>query len=218
MNRVTNGEDIALDGDADATVDYTAQATEQAELLALPTAAEDELADIPADMRETVAAEIAAFRERSNLRDMERLRMEEEVEKAEREKSRGGRYNRLASPPPVSAPKGPAGGTNGVPVGPRDKSGASKSNGLRGVQIPKDYANGVAFVNGNAEDDADDSADDDELEQRRQRKREEELERIYLEQERRWLAKEKKPCSRGGASTKGRRPRDRKQGSQEDCT
>ncbi|KAF2150945.1 hypothetical protein K461DRAFT_243056 [Myriangium duriaei CBS 260.36] len=190
MNRVTNGEDNILDGEGDVTVDYSAQATEQAELLALPTAAEDELADIPAEMRETVAAEIAAFRERSNQRDLERLRMEEEVEKAEREKSRGTRVSRLASPP-VSAPKGPA-GTNGIPVGPRDRSGAhNQRQTLRGVQIPKDYANGVAFVNGNTEEDGDDSADDEELEQRRQRKRDEELEKIYLEQEKRWLAKEK---------------------------
>lgn len=190
VNRVANGEDTQHDGEADVVVDYAAQANEAAEVMALPTAAEDELADIPADMRETVAAEIAAFRERSNQRDLERLKMEEEVEKAEREKSRGSRFNRLASPP-VSAPKGPAGGVNGIPAGPRDRLGNGASSGpkgMRGLQIPKDYVDGVTFVNGNDEDE---SADDEELESKRQAKRDEELEKIYLEQEKKWLVRER---------------------------
>ena len=90
------------------------------EIITIPLTADDELSDIPAEMRETVAAEISAFRERSIRRDMERLKREEEMEAAER---RNGRINRLASPP-VSAPTGPAGGANGIPLGPRDRGRA----------------------------------------------------------------------------------------------
>ncbi|PSK60151.1 hypothetical protein B9Z65_1049 [Elsinoe australis] len=170
-----------------------------AELIAVPQSADDELSDIPVDQRESVAAEIAAFRERSNKRDLERLRMEEEVERQERERSRGGgglfgtagvppRINRLASPP-RSAPTGPS-STNGIPLGPKDRSGVptgpKKQNGYR---IPKDDINGIR-AEAPADDD-DDSASDTELERRAQSKRDEALEKVYLEQERKWLAKEK---------------------------
>ncbi|KAK2066645.1 hypothetical protein P8C59_000441 [Phyllachora maydis] len=62
---------------------------ENVEVINIPLAQEDELADIPAEMREVVAAEIAAFRERSNQRDLERLRREEEFEEMERRQTRG---------------------------------------------------------------------------------------------------------------------------------
>ncbi|KAG9578664.1 hypothetical protein KCU97_g12790, partial [Aureobasidium melanogenum] len=142
-------------------------------------------------MRETVAAEIAAFRDRSIQRDLERLRKEEELEAAERNRS-APRPSRLASPPP-SAPSGP-GGVNGVPVGPRDRTVAgapSGPKGYRGAQMPKDYVDGVNFVNGQHEDD-DDSASDSELERRREEKKNAELEKVYLDQERRWLNVERR--------------------------
>ena len=181
----TNGT-APIDGDGDAAM-ADGQA-DSAELITIPVNAEDELSDIPADMRETVAAEIAAFRDRSTRRDLERLRREEEMEAAERQRSRP---SRLASPP-ASAPTGP-GGANGIPVGPRDRTvqGAPAGpKGYRGAQIPRDYADGVDFVNGKEEDE-DDSASDSEIERRRTEKRDTELEKIYLEQEKRWLAREK---------------------------
>ncbi|KAI4738316.1 hypothetical protein E4T50_11232 [Aureobasidium sp. EXF-12298] len=162
-----------------------------AEVITIPVAAEDELSDIPAEMRETVAAEIAAFRDRSIQRDLERLRKEEELEAAERNRS-APRPSRLASPP-LSAPSGP-GGVNGVPVGPRDRTvtGApSGPKGYRGAQMPKDYVDGVNFVNGKHEDD-DDSASDSEIERRREDKKSAELEKVYLDQERRWLNVERR--------------------------
>ena len=190
---------IDQDGDAVTVVDGEArQNGENAEVVTIPLSAEDELSDIPAEMRETVASEIAAFRDRSNRRDLERLRKEEELEAAER---RGGRMNRLASPPP-SAPSGPAGGANGIPVGPRDRGvqGApSGPKGYQGVQIPKDYQAGVSFVNGGGSsasswmtrEEEEDPASDEELERRRKERKDADLEKIYLDHERRWLNRER---------------------------
>jgi RNA-binding protein 25 len=157
---------------------------------------EDELADIPADMREIVAAEIAAFRDRSNQRDRERLRREEELEAEERRRS--GR--RVASPPPSSAPTGP-GGANGVPLGPRAERGVQGApSGPKGSHFPRDYQNGVNFVNGGAvnngayisREDEDDSASDSEIERRRKKKRDEELDNEYQQELKRWLNHERR--------------------------
>ncbi|XHG03286.1 hypothetical protein AWENTII_006601 [Aspergillus wentii] len=70
-----------------------------------------------------------------------------------------------------------------------------------GVQIPKDYQKGVSFVNGGAvngattvyfdREDEESEASDDELERRRQEKRDAELEKQSLDQERRWLNRER---------------------------
>lgn len=165
-----------------------------AEVVTIPITIEDELSDIPAEMRETVAKEISAFRERSNRRDIERLKREEEIESMERARNAGGaRPSRLASPP-LSAPSGPAAGANGVPLGPRDRSNAPSAppSGPKGfgVQIPKDYQNGVSFVNVDREEEESD-ASDEELERRRQEKENTELEKQFLDQERRWLNRER---------------------------
>jgi RNA-binding protein 25 len=160
------------------------------------TNADDELADIPADMREIVAAEIAAFRDRSNQRDRERLRREEELEEAERRRS--GRRS-----PPPSAPTGP-GGANGVPVGPKAERGVQGApSGPRGSQFPKDYQGGVSFTNGGSlangtyfsREDDDDSASDSEIERRRRKKRDEEQENEYQRQLSKWLKHESRSVS-----------------------
>ena len=74
---------------------------------------------------------------------------------------------------------------------------------LQGSQIPRDYQKGVAFVNGSGingaasgdvwinREEEDDSASDEELERRRNAKRELEQEKQYLDQERRWLNRER---------------------------
>ena len=175
-----------------------------AEIVTIPLTVEDELADIPAEMRETVAQEIAAFRDRSNRRDMERLKREEEVEHAEKVRNGYSRGPRMASPPP-SAPSAPASGAIGIPLGPRMPTvqGAPLGpKGFQGQQMPRDYQKGVAFVNGsgvngagpagwlNREDEESD-ASDEELEQRRVQKKEAELEKQYLDHERRWINREK---------------------------
>lgn len=189
-------EASTVDRDGDVNMQEKDGKETPAEVVTIPIAADDELSDIPAEMRETVAKEIAAFRERSNRRDLERLRREEELESMERARNAGNRANRLASPPP-SAPSGPAGGANGVPLGPRDRSIANAPSGPRGfgVQIPKDYQKGVSFVNGHGMpidgEDEDTDASDEELERRRQEKKNAELDKQFLDQERRWLNRER---------------------------
>lgn len=188
----TQKEEVsAIDREGDTAMKDTEGQNDgtSAEVVTIPITVEDELSDIPTEMRETVAKEIAAFRERSNRRDIERLKREEEIESMERARNAGPRTSRLASPPPT-APSGPAAGANGVPVGPRDRSGVPSGPKGFGVQIPKDYQNGVSFVNYDREEEESD-ASDEELEHRRQGKEDAELEKQYLDQERRWLNRER---------------------------
>lgn len=192
----TQKEEIsALDREGDVEM-QDAETTKNGEVVTIPITVEDELADIPPETRENVAKEIAAFRERSNRRDIERLKREEEIESMERARSSGSRINRLASPPAS------AGGANVVPLGPRDRGVPNAPSGPKGfgVQIPKDYQKGVSFVNGGAmngaqvyvdREDEESDASDEELERRRQAKREAEQEKQFLDQERRWLNRER---------------------------
>lgn len=197
----TQKEDIStLDREGDVEM-KDGETTKDGEVVTIPITIEDELADIPPEMRENVAKEIAAFRERSNRRDIERLRREEEIESMERARNAGSRISRLGSPP-ASAPSGPAGGANGIPLGPRDRGMPNAPAGPKGfgVQIPKDYQKGVSFVNGGSmngapvyidREDEESDASDEELERRRQAKRNAEQEKQFLDQERRWLNRER---------------------------
>ncbi|KAL5365146.1 Rbm25 protein [Aspergillus floccosus] len=192
-------ETSAIDREGDTAMNDADGNDGNAEVVTIPITVEDELSDIPPEMRETVAKEIAAFRERSNRRDIERLKREEEIESMERARNAGPRQSRLASPPP-SAPSGPAAGANGIPLGPRDRGAPSGPKGF-GVQIPKDYQKGVSFVNGGSingapavyidREDEESDASDEELERRRREKQEAELEKQFLDQERRWLNRER---------------------------
>lgn len=194
----------AVDRDGDTTMEDAEGENKDgtdgnnAEVVTIPITAEDELSDIPAGMRETVAKEIAAFRDRSNRRDLERLRKEEEIEQERARASAAPRASRLSSPP-AAAPSGPAGGANGIPLGPRDKGVPNAPSGPKGMgqQIPKDYQKGVSFVNGSGapavidQEEHDTEASDDELERRRHEKKSSELEKLYLDHERRWLNRER---------------------------
>ncbi|KAK2759363.1 hypothetical protein FQN54_002841 [Arachnomyces sp. PD_36] len=200
----TQKEDTsAIDRDGDITMGEEKKNDDTpAEVVTIPITVDDELSDIPAEMRETVAKEIAAFRDRSNRRDLERLKREEEIESLERARNSGSRPSRLASPPP-SAPSGPVGGANNIPLGPRDRGVPNAPSGPKGFgqQIPRDYQKGVSFVNGTGingaangwidREDEDSDASDEELEKRREKKREAELEKQFLDQERRWLNRER---------------------------
>ncbi|KAI5783870.1 hypothetical protein DFH27DRAFT_577606 [Peziza echinospora] len=185
----------------------------QPEIVTIPLSADDELSDIPADMREMVAKEIAAFRERSTRRDMERLKREEEVERMERERNSGQRVSRLASPP-ISAPTGPSGGSNSIPIGPSRlreppssaPTAPSRMSQQSGSQIPRDYQKGVAFVNGGglggnntntywSKEEEESTLSDDALEQRRKEKKAREQESTFLDHERRWLNRERSRTS-----------------------
>jgi hypothetical protein len=181
-------------------------ATPQPEIVTIPLSADDELSDIPADMRDMVAKEIAAFRERSNRRDLERLKREEEIERMERDRSHGPRINRLVSSPPPSAPTGPSGGANAIPIGPsrlRDNSGTVgappriPTGPSSSSQMPRDYQKNVAFVNGSTNglsynrEEEDDDASDEELERRRKAKKLADQEKTFSDHERRWLNRER---------------------------
>jgi hypothetical protein len=174
--RVPGGRDT----DGDTTMGANGLG-DNVEVINIPLAADDELADIPAEMRATVAAEIAAFRDRSNRRDLERLRKEEEFEEMERQRNGAPRKSRLDSPPPSNS--------NMVPLGPRGVPNAPSG--------PRGQGRGVEFVNGGVtnghqfreEDDTD--ADDEELHERELAKQRAEDEKLYLEAERKWVNRER---------------------------
>jgi hypothetical protein len=176
--RVPGGRDA--DGDT-AMGNGTNGVGENVEVINIPLAPEDELADIPAEMRATVAAEIAAFRDRSNRRDLERLRKEEEFEETERQRNGAPRKSRLESPPPSSS--------NNVPLGPRGVPNAPSG--------PRGQNRGVEFVNGGTtngqqfRDDDDKDADDEELYERELAKQRAEDDKVYIEAERKWVNRER---------------------------
>ncbi|KAL8963371.1 MAG: hypothetical protein Q9183_005018 [Haloplaca sp. 2 TL-2023] len=203
-SRPVQSQDMSnLDRDGDLSM-QDGEVKPDGEIVTIPLTVDDELSDIPAEMRETVAKEIAAFRDRSTRRDMERLRREEEMEAMERQRNTAQpRSSRLASPP-SAAPTGPAGGANGIPVGPRDRGVPNAPAGPKGyqsAQMPRDYDKGVTFVNGTGINgaaggiidraDEDSDASDEELERRRKEKKDAELEKQYQDQRRRWLNRER---------------------------
>lgn len=215
----TNGE-VNGDAEGDVVMGENGEANgDGAEVINVAIPLEDELSDIPENMRKMVAEEIKAFRDRSTKRDLERLKAEEEVEQEERRRSGAApRVNRLASP----LPSGSA--SNGVPLGPRGQQGVqgapSGPKGFRGVQLPNDYVNGVAFVPGGGhngqgtyvslnQEDEDAEESDEELEHRREEKKNEELDKQYNEQMRRWHNRER---TRGAAQE---REREREEGERE---
>ncbi|KAM0211043.1 hypothetical protein ACHAQD_010373 [Fusarium lateritium] len=167
----------------DVTMGNT-ESGENVEVVNIPLAQDDELADIPAEMREVVAQEIAAFRERSTQRDLERLRKEEEMEEMERRRNGPSRPSRLDSPP----------ATNNIPLGPRG-SIANAPSGPKG----QNGQNRVAFVNGGIsntdlsihQEDDDTDASDGELYRRYKSKKDEDDDKAYLEAERKWSNRER---------------------------
>lgn len=172
---------------SDADGDVAMQAQDgSVEVVNITLAQDDELSDIPAEMREIVAGEIAAFRERSTQRDLERLRKEEEMEEMERRRN-GARPSRLDSPPAGA-------GANNVPLGPRGMANAP--TGPKGQNGP---SRSQAFVNGgvsNADysinrEDEDTDADDEEVYRRHKDKKKADEEKAYTEAERKWVNRER---------------------------
>ncbi|KAK5167164.1 uncharacterized protein LTR77_007894 [Saxophila tyrrhenica] len=196
---LANGEPVNA-GMADAANGNGVKDDDQ-KVVNIAVALEDELSDIPPEMRATVASEIRAFRDRSTQRDLERLKREEELEQAERQRSERERGGGRASPTRTFAPSGPASASNGIPVGPRGAAAVpnapSGPRGYRGAQMPSDYVNGVNFVGANGvngvsirQEDEDDSASDEELERRRKEKKSKNNEADFLNAEARWVRKE----------------------------
>ena len=148
--------------------------------------ANEELSDIPAEMRETVVKEIQAFRDRSNKRDLERLQREEALETEEKMKYSESRFGVANA---NNIPLGPR-GVQGAPTGPK----GFQSSQPKQQEIPTGpgvYCYKGVWYKGQNEPDHDTDASDDELERRRVAKKEEEVERRFREQERRWLNREK---------------------------
>lgn len=167
------------DGEGDVSMGDANGSGENVEVINISIAQEDELADIPAEMREVVAQEIAAFRDRSIRRDLERLKREEEMEEMERTRNGAARPSR-DSPPP---------GANSIPLGPRGVPNAPSG--------PRGAGRGVAFVNGAngdgsySRDDEDTDASDNELHRRELAKHKAEDDKLYLEAERKWVNRER---------------------------
>ncbi|PNY29027.1 Uncharacterized protein TCAP_01044 [Tolypocladium capitatum] len=165
------------DADGDAAMTNNDEAQANVEVVNISIAQEDELADIPAEMREVVAKEIAAFRERSNQRDMERLKREEEIEERHR------RQNGSSS----------TAGANNIPLGPRATTAPTGPRGQNGAD------QGVSLVNGGVQDrdlgvndpGYDTDASDDELYRRILKKAEDEEHKKFLELERKWTNRER---------------------------
>lgn len=160
---------------------------ENVEVVNIPVPQDDELADIPAEMREVVTQEIAAFRERSNKRDMQQLKQEEEIEEMERRRHEATRSRLDASPT--------GGGANNVPLGPRG-SIINAPSGPRGQQNGANRK--MNFVNGGTSSadhsnrqDPDTDASDEELNRRQMAKQKAEDDKLYAEAERKWLNRER---------------------------
>ena len=151
---------------------------ENVEVVNIPLNQDDELADIPAEMREIVAGEIAAFRERSNKRDMERMRREEEIEEMERHRS---------SARPRTPPADPA-STNNIPLGPRALQSTTTTT-TAPPSGPK--TRGVTFTNGADATDDDTDASDEEVHRRQLARQKSDEDKMYLEAERKWVNRER---------------------------
>lgn len=177
------------DADGDTAMKKTENG-ESVEVVNITLAQDDELADIPAEMREVVAAEIAAFRERSNQRDIERMKKEEEMEELERQRSGAARLSRLGTPPTGAGanniPLGPRGsGVPNAPSGPRGQNGNGRVSFVAGGISNADYS-----VNREDEDE-DTDADDEELNRRQLAKIKADADHSYAEAERKWVNRER---------------------------
>jgi len=147
---------------------------------------EDELSEIPIEMRDTVAGEIASFRERSNKRDMERLRREEQIEAEQKKNSKTAKL--------ASVTNGPAHGANGIPIGPRERGVQGAPIGPKGMQTQMTTTGfqaaptvSIRFTKEEEESDADDET----IWRRRQDKLNIEIEKQFHDHERRWLNRER---------------------------
>ncbi|PHH66010.1 hypothetical protein CDD81_535 [Ophiocordyceps australis] len=159
----------SMDAEGDARMAAGDAPQSNVEVVNISIAQEDELADIPAEMREIVAKEIAAFRERSTQRDIERLRREEEIEARHRQQNGASRSSFL--------------NVNNVPLGPRATTSGFAPGGSRRLNGIDEGA--PAGSSGDAE------TEDEDIYRREVERREEEETKRFLEMERKWLNRER---------------------------
>lgn len=170
-------QDTKVDREGDSAMANTENGG-NVEVVNISLAQDDELADIPAEMREVVAGEIAAFRERSNQRDLERLREEEGFEEAERLRNGASRPSRMDTSAENNIPLGPRGS---APAGPKGQNGVGRGFINGGVEVGQ-----VSFQD---EDDTD--ASDNELNRRHVAAENADAEKLYTEAERKWANRER---------------------------
>jgi hypothetical protein len=180
------GDTIMQDGEPHAN---GAIASVDAEVATITIEPEDELSNVPPEHKEKVAADIKAFRERSNKRDLERLRMEEEIEAQEKARAASGRKDTLSA--------GHGSSANGIPLGPRaDRAIQGAPTAPKGMQMKQEgnadgRANGTAFVRPFTDSENDSDASDGEIWRRREAKEKEVEERKFRDYERSWLSRER---------------------------
>ncbi|KAK9361637.1 hypothetical protein V1504DRAFT_451418 [Lipomyces starkeyi] len=138
---------------------------------------DDDLMDLPPEQRVVVMKEIAAFRDRANQRERERIKREEEIERQRLERIQAEkRRNNATSESPVPP---------SMPAKMRERSSG--------------YGDPVAFSKGSSREEEDlsglgpdaETLSDEALEERRREKREDELEAKFIERERRYLREER---------------------------
>ncbi|KAK9431172.1 hypothetical protein V1505DRAFT_64465 [Lipomyces doorenjongii] len=143
----------------------------------IATGGDDDLTDLPPEQRVVVVKEIAAFRDRANQRERERIKREEEIEKQRLERIQAEKRRNNAtgeSPVPPS-----------MPAKMRERSSG--------------YGDPVAFSKGSSREEEDlsglgpdaETLSDEALEERRREKREDDLEAKFIERERRYLREER---------------------------
>lgn len=200
------GETHGPDGDVHMS-DVGAIGADGVEVLNIPLAQDDELSDIPPEMRELVASEIASFRERSIKRDMERLKREQELETQERR--RNGDQERPRGTH-ADGGVGPTTSINNIPLGPRN--GGSTAALPRGSAAAK----AVEFVNGGTnghehqrerEASVETEAGEQTVYKRDVRRKITDDDTQYKESERKWLNRERQR----GAALDREKGRDRKE-------
>lgn len=148
------------------------------DIITIPLNSEDELSDIPVEMREIVAAEITAFRERSLRRDAQKLQRQElmgqshgndEILNQRTQKPMRWNHRSDSSTDPISNQ------LNSARKGNTSLSGSLGEAGIRQVSNRNDYAEQHGTEGSEQEIDVLGQA---------------ELEKAFLDNERRWLNRE----------------------------
>ncbi|KAK9248774.1 hypothetical protein V1506DRAFT_564220 [Lipomyces tetrasporus] len=151
--------------------------SEDRNVVRIAAGGDDDLTDLPPEQRAVVVREIAAFRERANQRERERIKREEEIERQRLERIQAEKRRTTAASASPAPPSMPA-------------KMRERANG---------YADPVAFNKGSAREEEDlsglgpdaDTLSDEALEERRREKREDDLEAKFIERERRYLREER---------------------------
>ncbi|KAK9369218.1 hypothetical protein V1509DRAFT_621499 [Lipomyces kononenkoae] len=159
-------------------VDENEQDGEDRDAPRVAAGGDDDLTDLPPEQRAVVMKEIAAFRDRANQRERERIKREEELERQrleriQTEKRRSDAASESPAPP-------------SMPAKMREKSAGYGADHLTFSKGSTREEEDLTGLGPDAE-----TLSDDALEERRRDKREDELEAKFIERERRYLREER---------------------------